>query len=86
MSQTVSIALSFSLIAGACAIPDQASAHRRNFPLTRCGPYLDYLCPIHGYFDLAPFQYNLAIHPGCIKIVRVDTPYGVRRERAIVCG
>ena len=61
-------------------------AGERLFPLTRCGPDLAYLCPIHGYFDLAPFQYSLAIYPGCIKSVRVDTPHGVERRLAVVCG
>lgn len=55
-------------------------------PLTRCGPGLTYLCPIHGYFDLAPFRYGLAIYPGCIKMVPVETPYGIERRPAIVCG
>jgi hypothetical protein len=54
--------------------------------VTRCGPDLGYLCRMHGTFSSAPFHYNLAIYPGCIKTVRVETPYGVERHRAIVCG
>jgi hypothetical protein len=41
---------------------------------------------MHGTFSSAPFHYNLAVYPGCIKTVRVETPYGVERHRAIVCG
>ena len=63
-----------------------ASASGRLYPLTRCGPDLAYLCRLHGYFDAAPFHYNLAIYPGCIKTVIVPTPYGVERRRAVVCG
>ena len=67
-------------------LSNQASARGQLYPLTRCGPDLAYLCPLHGYFDLAPFHYNLAIYPGCIKTVRVETDHGVERRRAIVCG
>ncbi len=65
---------------------DAASAHGRLYPLTRCGPDLGYLCRIHGYFDAPPFHYNLAIYPGCIRVVPVQTPYGIERQRTIVCG
>jgi hypothetical protein len=41
---------------------------------------------MHGYFTSAPFHYNLAIYPGCIRTVRVETPYGVERRRTVVCG
>jgi hypothetical protein len=68
------------------ATSNVASAHGRLYPLTRCGPDLAYLCRIHGYFDSPPFHYNLAVYPGCIKVVPVQTPYGVQRQRAIVCG
>jgi len=67
-------------------LSQSASAHGRLYPLTRCGPDLGYLCRLHGNFDLVPFHYNLAIYPGCIRSVRVETPYGVERRRAIVCG
>jgi len=70
----------------ALSISNEASARGRLYPLTRCGPDLAYLCPIHGYFDQAPFHYNVAIYPGCIKVVPVETPHGVERRRAIVCG
>ncbi len=68
------------------AASDEASARGRRYPLTRCGPEQDYLCPIHGYFDQAPFQYNLAIYPGCIRAVPVETPHGIRRRLTVVCG
>jgi hypothetical protein len=70
----------------ALGISNQASARARLYPLTRCGPDLAYLCPIHGYFDLPPYHYSLAIYPGCIKVVPVVTPNGVEHRRAIVCG
>lgn len=63
-----------------------ASAHGRLYPLTRCGPDLAYLCPLRGHFDDAPFHYNLAVYPGCIKTVVVDTPQGPKRRKAVVCG
>jgi hypothetical protein len=68
------------------SLPSEAYARGGRFPLTRCGPELAYLCPIHGYFDQAPFHYNVAVYPGCIKWVRVETPYGVERRRTVVCG
>jgi hypothetical protein len=64
----------------------EASARPRLYPLTRCGPDLAFLCPIHGYFDSAPFHYNLAIYPGCIKSAAVETPRGVRKRLVVVCG
>jgi hypothetical protein len=67
-------------------LSSDASARGRLHPLTRCGPGLAYLCPIHGYFDQPPFHYNLAIYPGCIRTVSVETTYGIERRRAIVCG
>jgi hypothetical protein len=63
-----------------------ASAHGRLFPLTRCGPDLAYLCPLHGYFTGAPFHYNVAIYPGCIKTVAVETPSGLAHRKMVVCG
>jgi hypothetical protein len=86
MSQAVRVAVFAAFIVGLVGGSSQASARSRSFPLTRCGPDLSDLCPIHGYFDLAPFQYNLAIFPGCIRWVRVATSYGFRRERVLVCG
>jgi hypothetical protein len=67
-------------------LPSTASARHRLYPLTRCGPDLAYLCPIHGYFDSAPFHYNLAIYPGCIRMELVETPSGLRRRPVLVCG
>jgi hypothetical protein len=75
-----------AIVAALAGLSNQASAHGRHFPLTRCGPDLGYLCPMRGYFTNAPFHYNLAIHPGCIRTVRVETPNGVERRRAVVCG
>jgi len=81
--------LAFAAIAVAVAvgsIPSNASARGRLYPVTRCGPQLAYLCPIHGYFDDAPFHYNLAVYPGCIQMQLVETPQGVRRRPVLVCG
>jgi hypothetical protein len=85
MSQAwkVAIAVLVAVLGGSW---DAASAHGRLYPLTRCGPDLAYLCPIHGYFDAPPFHYNLAVYPGCIKVVPVQTPNGIERRRTIVCG
>ena len=63
-----------------------AFARHRLYPLTRCGPDLAYLCPIHGYFNSAPFHYNLAIYPGCIRTELLETPYGLRRRPVLTCG
>jgi hypothetical protein len=68
------------------SVSNEAAARGGLYPLTRCGPDLAYLCPIHGYFDQPPFHYNVAIYPGCIKVVPVETPEGIRHQRAIVCG
>jgi hypothetical protein len=85
MSQITNIAVA-AIVAVLAAMSSPASAHARLYPLTRCGPDLAYLCPIHGYFDSAPFHYDLAIYPGCIKVARVQTPSGVERRRVLVCG
>ena len=68
------------------SLPGDASARGGRFPMARCGPDLAYLCPIRGYFDQAPFQYKVAIYPGCIKVMPVETPYGIQRQRVLVCG
>jgi hypothetical protein len=65
---------------------ESEAAARGKFPLTRCGPGLAYLCPIHGYFDQPPFHYSLAIYPGCIRTELVETPTGMRRLPVLVCG
>jgi hypothetical protein len=83
LTKFVFAAIAAALLVG---LSNPASAHGRLYPLTRCGPDLDYLCRIHGYFNSAPFHYNLAIYPGCIRTVRVETPYGIERQRALVCG
>lgn len=77
---------SLAAIAVICGLSNAASARGRPYPLTRCGPDLAYLCPIHGYFDMTPFHYNLAIYPGCIRPVAVETPRGTGRRLAMVCG
>jgi hypothetical protein len=79
----LTLAATILLVAG---LASPASAHGRLYPLTRCGPNLAYLCPIHGYFDAPPFRYKLAVHPSCIQTVAVETPNGVERRRAVVCG
>ena len=78
--------VSAAIVAALVGLSNPASAHGRHYPLTRCGPDLGYLCRMHGYFADAPFHYNLAIHPRCIRTVRVETPQGVERHRAVVCG
>lgn len=85
MSHITRIAVAAILVALA-GLPNAAAARGRLYPLTQCGPDLAYLCPLHGYFASAPFHYNAAIHPGCIKTVAVETPSGVERRRAVVCG
>jgi len=86
MSYATKIAIVTAFVAALGGISNEASARGRLYPLTRCGPDLTYLCPIHGYFDQPPFHYNVAVYPGCIKTVPLKTPYGVERRRAIVCG
>jgi hypothetical protein len=86
MSYAPKIALAALLAALIVGTADTASARGRLYPLTRCGPELGYLCPIHGYFDLTPFHYNVAVHPACIQVVPIQTPNGVVRRRAVVCG
>ena len=87
MSPVSRIAAVFGLIVAIAAlVPTGASARGRLYPLTACGPGLAYLCPIHGYFDLPPFHYNLAIYPGCLQLRPVETPEGVRMRRVLVCG
>jgi hypothetical protein len=65
---------------------DTAAAKVRHPRLTFCGSTYDGLCHLSGFFDLAPFRYNLAIYPGCIKWMRVETPHGIERRRVVVCG
>jgi hypothetical protein len=86
MSQAIKIAIVAAFVAALSGVSQEASARGGSYPLTRCGPNLAYLCPIHGYFDLAPFRYGLAIYPGCIKVVSVQTPNGIERRRTLVCG
>jgi hypothetical protein len=86
MTYVIKIAVAALFVAGLGAIPREASARGRLYPLTLCGPGLAYQCPIHGFFDQPPFHYNVAIYPGCLKTVKLDTPDGVRRERVLVCG
>jgi hypothetical protein len=86
MSHAVKIAFVAAFIFALGGMSNEASARSRSYPLTRCGPDLAYLCPIHGYFDSAPFHYNTAIYPGCIKTVAVETPSGIARRRVLVCG
>ena len=74
------------LAAVSCGTVTEAYARGRLFPLTMCGPNLSYLCPIHGYFDLTPFHYSLAVYPGCIQVRPVETPNGIRLRRVLVCG
>jgi hypothetical protein len=75
-----------AFVAALAAITNTAAARGGLYPVTRCGPDLAYLCPIHGYFDQPPFHYNLAIYPGCIKMLPVRTSHGVERRRVLICG
>jgi hypothetical protein len=86
MSHVTGIAIVAAFVAALGGLSNEALARGRLHPLTRCGPDLSYLCPIHGYFDQAPFHYSLAIYPGCIKVVPVETPNGIERRRVVVCG
>jgi hypothetical protein len=87
MSHASKIAVVAALVAAALGTTvGDASARGRLFPMTRCGPDLAYLCPIHGYFDQPPFHYSLAIYPGCIQMQSVETPAGIRRRPVLVCG
>ena len=86
MSQAIKIAVVAAFVAALGGMSNEASARGGRYPLTRCGPDFAYLCPIHGYFDQPPFHYNLAIYPGCIKVVAVETPNGIERRRTVVCG
>ena len=78
--------IAFALLVAALASFSSAASARGLYPLTRCGPDLAYFCPIHGYFDRVPFHYDLAVHPGCIKVAPVQTPHGIERRRVLVCG
>ena len=86
MPQVTRIAIVAAFVVALAGMSNAAAARGGLYPLTRCGPDLAYLCPIHGYFDTVPFHYNLAIHPGCIKTIPVQTDRGVERRLAIVCG
>jgi hypothetical protein len=86
MSQALKIAIVAAFVTALSGVLQETSARGRSYPLTRCGPDLAYLCPIHGYFDQAPFRYGLAIYPGCIKVVPVQTPNGIEHRRTLVCG
>jgi hypothetical protein len=86
MSQAIKVAIAAAFVTAISSVAQDASARGGPYPMTSCGPGLAYLCPIHGYFDMAPFRYGLAIYPGCIKVIPVQTPNGIVRRRAIVCG
>ena len=86
MLQVLKIAIFSFVIVALAVISETASARGGLYPVTRCGPDLAYLCPIRGYFDQPPFHYNLAIYPGCIKVLPGRTSYGIERRRVLVCG
>ncbi len=88
MSQGFRVAFIAAVVAAALGSTlTEASARGRGTPLlTPCGPDLAHFCPIHGYFDLTPFSYSLAIYPGCLQRQRVETPNGIRRRLVLVCG
>ena len=84
MSNAIRIA-AVVLVTVLTGLSSQASA-RGLYPLTECGPDLEHFCRLHGTFEAPPFHYNLAIHPGCLRRVPVETPHGVRYRRVLVCG
>jgi len=84
MSNIIRIA-AVALVALLTGVSSQASS-RGLYPLTECGPDRGHLCRLHGAFEAPPFHYNLAIHPGCLRRLPVETPQGVRYRRALVCG
>ncbi len=86
MSHATKIAIVAAFVAALGGMSSEASARGRRYPVTKCGPDLAYLCPIHGYFDQPSFHYKLAVYPGCIKVMPVETPNGVQHRRVIVCG
>lgn len=73
-------------------ISSSAEAHRYShhsftrYPLTRCGPDLAYLCRLYGSFAMRPFHYDLAIYPGCLKLIYTRSQFGIERTRELVCG
>jgi hypothetical protein len=86
MSHKSKLAFAAAFVAVALGSLASDASARGRYPLTRCGPELAYLCPIHGYFDQAPFHYNFAIYPGCIQTQLVETPKGMRHRPVMVCG
>lgn len=86
MPYAKNIATIGALFLAICGASSEAAARHRVGPMAQCGPDLAYLCPVKGFFDLAPFTYNLAIYPGCIKTQRVQTPTGWKRRQVLVCG
>ena len=84
MSNVIRIA-AVALATALAGLPGTASA-RGLYPLTECGPDLSRLCRLHGAFEATPFRYSLALHPGCIRRVAVETRWGVQYRRAVVCG
>ncbi|RYH32939.1 MAG: hypothetical protein EON54_20640 [Alcaligenaceae bacterium] len=86
MPHAKNIATIGALLFAVFGTSNEATAQRRMGPVTQCGPDRAYLCPVKGFFDLAPFNYNLAIYPGCIKTQRVETSDGWKWRRVLVCG
>lgn len=86
MPYTKNIAMIGALLLATCGASNEAAAQRRGAPMAQCGPDMAYLCPVKGSFDLAPFVYNLAIYPGCIRTERVHTPNGWKRRHVLICG
>lgn len=86
MPSTKTIAMIGALLLATFGVSNEAEAKRRLAPVAQCGPDMAYLCPVKGFFDLAPFAYNLAIYPGCIRTERVHTPNGWKRRHVLICG
>ncbi|MBV8920759.1 hypothetical protein [Bradyrhizobium sp.] len=78
----IALAALLALLAG---LSNPAEARGRHYPLTRCGPDLESLCPIHGSFDGAPFHYHVAVYPGCVRVASVETRHGLRHRPVLVC-
>nr|WP_244422874.1 hypothetical protein [Bradyrhizobium sp. ORS 278] len=82
LSNVTRIAVLALLLAG---VSGPVSA-RGPYPVTECGPDLSSFCRLHGAFQATPFHYNLAIYPGCIRTVALETSRGPKYRRVVICG
>ena len=66
----IALAAAATLLIGLSNSADARGYRYSHYPLTRCGPDLTDLCPLHGYFDGPPFHYHVAVYPGCVRVVQ----------------